>query len=82
MAEALDDGCFGTVTDGSVSIPFGGSPFGHPPYDGMEGYAGLSEVSGAGRNVFLHGEPVGAAAGDPGAAGDWIFEPPTRTANP
>ena len=35
---------------------------------GMELYAGLSTFSGAGRYLFLHGEPVGAAAGYAGAA--------------
>lgn len=36
MAKALDDECFGVVAGGggSVGIPFGGTLFGFPPYDG------------------------------------------------
>ncbi len=43
-------------------------PAGIRPTMGMEVYAGLSEVSGAGRYLFFYGEPVGAAAGYAGAA--------------
>ena len=60
MVEALDDESFGTVVaDRSGGIRFGGSPFGHPPYVLTEIYAGLSTFSGAGRYLFLYGEPVG-----------------------